>query len=284
MTFGTSRRSFMGSAAALAGGLPGSALAAAAAIDNPGGPGELKLGVASYSFREFSRKIAINGTKALKTPYINIKEFHLPYRGTAEEIAKGRKEIAAAGLQLLGGGTIQLAHDDDDDMRKYFEYAKACGMPLMVIMPTKKATARLEKFVKQYDIKVAIHNHGPEDKNYPAPQDALKVIKDMDPRVGLCIDIGHTTRTGTDVVQAIREAGPRLLDMHVKDLRDLNGKDSQCVVGDGAMPIPAIFKELKKMNYQGGVMLEYEIEAENPLPGMLRSFAYMRGVLAGLKG
>jgi sugar phosphate isomerase/epimerase len=269
----------MGGAAALLASAP----APGAAVDNPGGAGELKLGVASYSFREFSRKIAINGTKALKTPYINIKEFHLPYRSTAEELAKGRKEISAAGLQLLGGGTIQLAHDDDDDMRKYFEYAKACGMPLMVVMPTKKATPRLEKFVKQYDIKVAIHNHGPEDANYPAPQDALKVIKNMDPRIGLCIDIGHTTRTGTDVVQAIREAGPRLLDMHVKDLRDLMGKDSQCVVGEGAMPIPAIFRELKKMNYQGGVMLEYEIEAENPLPGMIKSFAYMRGVLAGMK-
>ncbi|HYZ87240.1 MAG TPA: sugar phosphate isomerase/epimerase, partial [Bryobacteraceae bacterium] len=98
-----------------------------------------------------------------------------------------------------------------------------------------------------------------------------------------CIDIGHTTRTGTDVVKSIRDAGTRLHDMHVKDLRDLMGKDTQVPVGDGAMPIPAIFRQLKKMGYTGGVMLEYEIDAENPVPGMIKSFAYMRGVLAGMR-
>jgi len=110
------------------------------------------------------------------------------------------------------------------------------------------------------------------------------VVKNMDPRVGLCIDVGHTARTGVDVVQSIAEAGPRLLDMHIKDLRSLSDKDSQCRVGEGAMPVVAIFKQLKKMKYQGMVNLEYEIDAENPLPGMIQSFAYMRGVLDGLRG
>ena len=112
----------------------------------------------------------------------------------------------------------------------------------------------------------------------------LEVVKNLDPRCGLCIDVGHTARTGVDVVESIRAAGPRLLDMHIKDLSDLKAKGSQVPVGDGAMPIVAIFKELKKMNYQGGVMLEYEVEADNPLPGMQKSFSYMRGVLAGLRG
>jgi sugar phosphate isomerase/epimerase len=105
----------------------------------------------------------------------------------------------------------------------------------------------------------------------------------MDPRCGLCIDIGHTARTGTDVVAAIAEAGPRLLDMHVKDLSDTMKKDSQVPVGEGKLPFPAIFRQLKKMNYQGGVMLEYEIDDTDPLPGMIKSFAYMRGVLAGIR-
>ena len=96
------------------------------------------------------------------------------------------------------------------------------------------------------------------------------------------MDVGHTARTGDDVVASIRKAGARLLDMHIKDLADLKDKDSQVPVGDGKMPIPAIFRELKGMNYAGGVMLEYEIDESNPLPGMLKSFAYMRGVLAGM--
>jgi len=107
-------------------------------------------------------------------------------------------------------------------------------------------------------------------------------VKGMDPRMGLCIDLGHTVRTGTDVVRAVADAGPRLLDMHAKDLRDLKVAESQCIVGEGKMPIPGIFRQLRQINYPGYVNLEYEIDADNPLPGMKQSFAYMRGVLAGL--
>jgi sugar phosphate isomerase/epimerase len=245
---------------------------------------DLKLGVASYSLRKLSRAQAIAAVKELKTPYLNIKEFHLPYNSTPAELEAGRKEFENAGLQIAGGGTISLKEDSDSDIRKYFEYAKRSGMPLMVIAPTQQTMPRIERFVKEYNIKAAIHNHGPEDKFFPAPQDALKVVKNMDPRVGLCIDVGHTARTGVDVVQAIAEAGPRLLDMHIKDLRSLSDKDSQCRVGEGAMPVVGIFKQLRKIKYQGMVNLEYEIEAENPIPGMIQSFAYMRGVLDGLHG
>ncbi|MGH7599936.1 MAG: sugar phosphate isomerase/epimerase family protein, partial [bacterium] len=161
-------------------------------------------------------------------------------------------------------------------------YGKSSGMPLLVIAPKPEILPRLEKFVKQYDVKVAIHNHGPEDKYFPAPKDALKLIKNLDARVGLCVDVGHTTRTGADVVQEIAEAGNRVLDMHIKDLKDLMVKESQCIVGEGAMPIPEIFAQLQKMKYAGYANLEYEIDKDNPLPGMKQSFAYMRGVLAGL--
>ena len=245
---------------------------------------DIKLGVASYSLRKLSRAQAIAALKELKTPYLNIKEFHLLYTSTPAELEAGRKEFESAGLQIAGGGTISLKEDSDSDIRKYFEYAKWSGMPLMVIAPTQQTMPRIERFVKEYNIIAAIHNHGPEDKFFPAPQDALKVVKTMDPRVGLCIDVGHTARTGVDVVQSIAEAGPRLLDMHIKDLRSLSDKDSQCRVGEGAMPVVAIFKQLKKMKYQGMVNLEYEIDAENPVPGMIQSFAYMRGVLDGLRG
>ena len=165
-----------------------------------------------------------------------------------------------------------------------FEYAKLAGMPLIVCAPTHETLPKMEKYVKEYNIKIAVHNHGPEDKHFPTPQSVLEAVKNMDPRCGLCMDIGHTARTGVDMVESVRQAGPRLLDMHVKDLADLSDKDSQVPVGDGEMPIVAIFKELKKMNYQGGVMLEYEVEGDNPMPGMQKSFSYMRGVLAGLRG
>jgi sugar phosphate isomerase/epimerase len=110
----------------------------------------------------------------------------------------------------------------------------------------------------------------------------LEAVKGMDPRMGLCMDVGHSARTGVDVVKSIAEAGSRLLDMHVKDLANFQSRDSQVDVGDGIMPFPAIFKQLKKMNYQGCVNLEYEINAKDPMLGMQRSYSYMRGVLAGL--
>jgi sugar phosphate isomerase/epimerase len=242
----------------------------------------IKLGVATYSLRDLSRADAIAAVQALRAKYVNIKSFHLPYESTPEELAAGRRAFEDAGLTIVGGGVITLQKDDDDDIRTYFEYARAAGFPLMIIAPTPATMPRIERFVREYGISVAIHNHGPEDEYFPGPRDALRVIRDMDPRVGLCVDLGHTARTGADVVQALAEAGNRLLDIHAKDLKDLHDKDSQCVVGEGAMPLPAIFRQLVDMGYRGSVDLEYEIDAKDPLPGMQRSFAYMRGLLRGL--
>jgi sugar phosphate isomerase/epimerase len=266
-----------------AGALAFARAAAGAKLNSPKAD-DLKLGVASYSFREFGRHLAIEDTLKLNTRYINIKEFHLPVDSTPEEIAKGRAEFEKAGLIILGGGNLSFQIDDEKDIRHRFEYAKLAGFPVIVCAPTHETLPKLEKYVKEYNIKIAVHNHGPEDKHFPTPQSVLEVVKNMDPRCGLCIDIGHTSRTGVDIVESIRLAGPRLHDMHVKDLADPMDKASQVPVGDGKLPIVAIFKELKKMNYQGGVMLEYEVDGDDPLPGMQKSFAYMRGVLAGLRG
>jgi sugar phosphate isomerase/epimerase len=140
----------------------------------------------------------------------------------------------------------------------------------------------LEKFVAEYDIRIAIHNHGPEDKLWPSPLDVLKVVKDMDPRIGCCIDLGHAARAGADVVQAIRAVGPRLFNVHMKDLTSFQSKESQVAVGEGIMPVREIFEALAAIEYKGFVDLEYEIHGDDPMPGVIASFAYMRGVLAGM--
>ncbi len=244
---------------------------------------DIKLGVATYSLREFQRDLAIKIIKQLNTPYVDIKEFHLPYNDTPAQLAAGRKKFEDAGLKIVAGGNISLQKDDEADLRRYFEYAKVCGLPIMVIAPTARTLPKIEKLVKEYNIKTAIHNHGPEDKHFPTPQSVLAAVKNMDPRMGLCLDIGHTVRAGADVVQSIAEAGPRLFEVHMKDLRDLSDKDSQVAVGEGKMPIPAIFQALRKINYAGVCSLEYEIDGDDPLSGMKQSFAYMRGVIAGQK-
>ncbi len=244
-------------------------------------PSPVKLGIASYTFRNFDGAHLIDFMKELKTPYLNLKDVHLPMT-PADQVAPRAAQYRDAGLTLTAAGTITFATDEDEDIRKKFEYCKAAGISLIVGAPTHQVLPRLEKFVKEYNIRVGIHNHGPEDKNFPSPLDVLAAVGTMDPRIGCCIDVGHTMRAGTDVVAAIRKAGPRLFDIHMKDLADGSKKDSQVAVGDGIMPVRRIFQTLIDMRYPGYVDLEYEIFPDNPMPGVIKSFAYMRGVLAGM--
>jgi len=242
-----------------------------------------QLGVASYTFRQFTRAQMIDFLKQLSITGLNAKDVkdHLPM-DPAEE-TKALADYAAAGIKLHAAGAIYFAKDEDADIRAKFEYCKRAGIGVIVAGdPTPETLPRLEKFVREYDIRIAIHNHGPEDKLWPSPLDILKSLKGTDPRIGCCIDVGHTVRAGTDVVQAIHEVGPRLFNVHMKDLSDFTKKESQVAVGEGLMPVREIFTALDSIGYKGSVDLEYEIHGDDPMPGAIASIAYMRGVLAGM--
>jgi sugar phosphate isomerase/epimerase len=248
-----------------------------------GKPMPIHLGLASYTLRNFSRAQMIGYLKQLNITGLNAKDVkdHLPKDPAEEAIALA--DYAAAGIKLHAAGAIYFSKDDDADIRSKFEYCKRAGISVIVAGdPTPQTLPRIEKFVKEYDIRLALHNHGPEDKLWPSPLDVLKSIKDMDPRIGCCIDVGHTVRAGTDVVQAIREVGPRLFNVHMKDLTDFHSKESQVAVGDGLMPVREMFEALIAIQYKGFVDLEYEIHADDPMPGVISSFAYMRGVMSGM--
>ena len=272
-----SRRGFMGASVA-ASGLPfvGSLPALAAAA------GGIPVGVATYSLRKFDRAKAIEILKKLNVKDISIKEFHLLYKDSPEQTIAGAKEFRDAGFNILSGGNIDLKKPAEN--KKMFEYAKNAGMPMIVCAPSHATLEDVEKLVKEYNIKAAIHNHGPEDKEFPTPDSVLKAIAKMDPRMGLCMDIGHSTRAGADPVEAAKAAGNRLFDMHIKDLVKQGDKWQQVAVGDGNIPFVALCKQLRKQGYKGAMMLEYEINADDPYPGMERSLSYARGVLAGLAG
>jgi sugar phosphate isomerase/epimerase len=277
----TSRRSFLGATAGLAGLSAMGATPASAVVEAE--PWGMKLGIATYSLREFNRATAIEMLKKMQVKYISIKDVHLKIGAPPEETKAGRAEFDAAGFVVTSGGNVDMTRGVTvEDLRRQFEYAKAASLPMMVCAPTHENIKAVETLVKEYNIRIAIHNHGPEDKNFPTPQSVLEVVRQLDKRCGLCMDIGHSARTGIDVVKTIGEAGDRLFDMHVKDLRDLRNKDSQCDIGDGAFSFPAIFKQLKKMGYTGCVNMEYEINPKDPMMGMQRSLSYERGVLAAL--
>jgi sugar phosphate isomerase/epimerase len=281
-----SRRSFVrsGALAAAAWGVSKAVPAWPAELTKASGmPLPINLGVCSYTFRNFTRAQMIGYMKQLNVFALNAKDTkdHLPMDPAGE--AQALADYAAAGIKLHAIGAVYFPKDEDADIQSKFEYAKRAGVSVIVAGdPTPATLPRIEKFVKQYDIRFAIHNHGPEDKIWHSPLDVLKAVKGMDSRMGCCIDVGHCVRAGTDVVQAIHKVGPRLFDVHMKDLSDFTSKESQVAVGEGIMPVKEIFKALIKTNYKGFVDLEYEIHGDDPMPGTIESFAYMRGVLAGM--
>ncbi len=221
--------------------------------------------------------------KQLNVFALNAKDVkdHLPMDAPEESAALA--EYAAAGIKLHAAGTIYFPKDEDADIRRKFEYCKRAGIRVIVAGdPTPENLPRIEKYVKEYNIRIAIHNHGPEDKLWRSPLDVLKAVNGMDSRIGCCIDVGHAARAGTDVVQAIHKTGPRLFNVHMKDLTNFESKESQVAVGEGMMPVRKMFEALIATKYKGFVDLEYEVHPDDPMPGVIGSFAYMRGVLAGL--
>jgi sugar phosphate isomerase/epimerase len=280
-----SRRNFLqsGALAAAACAVTGAAPSMAEAVAEAGKPSPIKLGLASYTFRNFTRAQMIADMKQLNLTALNCKDAkdHLPMDPTAEAAALA--DYAANGIKVHAVGTVYFPKDEDDDIRSKFEYAKRAGVNVIVAGDPAPATLpRIEKFVKEYDIRLAIHNHGPEDKIWHSPYDVLKVVGKMDPRIGCCIDIGHACRAGANVPQAIRDVGPRLFNLHTKDLTDFTKKESQVAVGEGIIPFRAIFESLIAVGYKGFVDLEYEIHGDDPMPGVIESFAFMRGVLRGM--
>jgi sugar phosphate isomerase/epimerase len=280
-----SRRDFVRSGALVAAAFAASSNRFAPAQERPssGEASPIRLGLASYTFRNFNRAQLIGFMKQLNVFALNAKDVkdHLPIDPLEESAALA--DYAAAGIKLHAAGAIYFAKDEEGDIRSKFEYCKRAGINLIVAGdPSTETLPRLEKFIKEYNIRIAIHNHGPEDKLWHSPLDVLKAVKGMDPRIGCCIDVGHAVRAGTDVVQAIHEAGPRLFNVHMKDLTNFESKESQVAVGDGIMPVRRMFEALVTIGYNGFVDLEYEVHPDDPMPGVIASYAYMRGVLGGM--
>ncbi|MDZ4693757.1 MAG: sugar phosphate isomerase/epimerase [Deltaproteobacteria bacterium] len=260
-------------------GLAVSRLVAGSAIAAPKGH-TLKVGLASYSLRAFSIEKVIAICKDLGVTSLTNKDMHLPRE--PDKLEQAKKAYADAGIDILGAGVIYMKNDEAV-VRKDFEYARAAGVPMIVAAPDPDAFDLVEKMIKEFNMPVAVHNHGPEDKHFPAPADVMKLIARRDKRFGVCMDIGHTVRAGADPIRCVSECGPRLFDLHIKDLKDKNDKNSQTETGKGIIDVAGLLKVLVKKRFAGHVALEYEINKDAPVPGIKESLAYIRGVLAGLK-
>ena len=242
----------------------------------------LKLGVASYSLSNLTADAVIAELKKLDIHYVTLFKSHCPWDKTPEDCRAAAKKFTDAGLTITGSGVIELPNDELV-VKKAFENAAAAGLSTMDSRPHPDALALVEKYVKQYDIRLAIHNHGPTDKLYPSPYDAWKVIQPFDARIGLCIDVGHAWRAGTDPAEAIHKCRARLYDIHLKDSLAHPGatKDIPTEVGQGHMDIKGILAALIEIKYDRIVAFEYE-KRGNSVAGLEQSVAYVRKVMPEL--
>ena len=237
-----------------------------------------QLGMASYTLRAFPMEQAIEMTKRLGLTRIAFKDFHLKMDATPAQIAETVARVKDAGLELYGGGVIYMKSEAQVD--RAFEYAKAAGMKLIIGVPNYELLAYTNKKVQEYDIPVAIHNHGPDNPLFPTPQSAYERIVGLDRRIGLCIDAGHTQRSGIDPSESAERYADRLLDVHIKDVSAATAQGRTVEIGRGVIDIPKLLRTLKRINFAGTLALEYEKDEKDPLPGAAESIGYLRGVLA----
>ena len=241
-----------------------------------------KMGIASYTFRKFSLEQTIKALQRLNLHYISIKDFHLSLTSTIDERKAAIQKFKDAGITLLSCGNITM-QNNEADIRRAFEYAKDCNLPTIVCSPHPDSMSILDKMVKEYDIKLAIHNHGPEDKRFPSPYDVYKAVQGFDKRIGLCIDVGHTARAKVDPAEAIVKCRDRLYDLHIKDINTTEANGSTIEAGRGVIDLPSILRSLYKIKYNHLVSLEYESQPDDPLPAVAESIGYIKGLLVGDK-
>src|SRR5579883_2444663 len=168
-----------------------------------------KLGICSYTFREFQRKMAIGMMKQLSVGFVSVKDVHLPYSLAPEELAKAAGEFKKAGLTPVSAGNTDLRSKDPAVLRTYFQYARNSGIPMLVAAPTHESLPVVEKLAKEFDIRVAIHPHGPEDQHFPSPKDVLSAVKGMDSRMGLCLDVGEGVIPTVAIFRQLKKVGYR---------------------------------------------------------------------------
>jgi sugar phosphate isomerase/epimerase len=241
---------------------------------------KFELGLASYTLRKFDLDQTLQMTKRVGLTHIALKDMHLPLNSSPEKIKEVVAKVKDAGLDLYGGGVIYMRNEQQ--VHEAFDYAKAAGMRVIIGVPNPELLPLVDKKVKEYDIKVAIHNHGPTDNMYPIPATAYEKIKDLDERIGLCDDVGHTTRAGVDVSASIETYADRLYDVHMKDVSAATAKGGTVEVGRGVIDVPQVLQTLIKVDYAGIVSFEYEKDENDPLPGLAESVGYVRGVLKAL--
>lgn len=244
--------------------------------------GELfKVAIAGYTFVHFNLDETLKMMQEVDVHYLCIKDFHLPLNSTDEEIAAFHAKLASHDVTGYAVGPIYMKTKEEVD--KAFEYAKRVGVKLIVGVPNHEVLPYIDQKVKEYDFKYAIHLHGPDIKLYPNATDIYNHVKDLDPRIGMCLDIGHNARDGHDPIADLKKYKDRVFDIHMKNTTAAAKEGKTGEIGRGVINIPAFVKMLRKVKYSGACSLEYERNMKTPLAGIAESIGYFRGVIDATK-
>jgi sugar phosphate isomerase/epimerase len=262
----------------------------ALAVDSPAFPGApgLKppafgLGVATVTLKSLPLENALAAVARVGLDKISLHRAHSPWENQPGQWRDTAAKIRAAGITPLCCGVLYLKNAEPA-MRRMMDYVRILGVPLFSCSPEPAALPLLEKLVKEYDLRAAIHNHGPEDKSWPGAASVLSAIGSMDSRIGLCLDVGHSFRAGEDPEKIILRHHDRIYDLHLKDsLAAVGQEDVPVEMGRGKLDLRAILAALIAVGYGQNVWLEYEKDPNDPVPGLAESIGYVRGILAGMR-
>jgi len=242
---------------------------------------KFKIGMAGYTFAKFDIDKTLETMQRVDVHYLCIKDFHLPLASTDEQIAAFHAKLKAKGVTGYAVGPIYMKSEAEID--RAFEYAKRVGVKLIIGVPNYDLLPYVDKKVKEYGFNYAIHLHGPDIVTYPDAEEVWNHVKDLDPRIGMCLDIGHDTRNGKDPVADLKKYISRIFDIHVKDVTGTTRLGYSLEVGRGVINFPAFVKMLREVGYSGVCSFEHEKDMTDPFMGIAESIGYFRGVIKSTK-
>lgn len=228
-----------------------------------------RMGAQSYSFRNFKFPEVLTKLKEVGLNNIEFCSVHFPPAAGAPGFAEVKAAIEASGVKVLSYGVEGFSNNTDANRVK-FEFAKALGIEVITADPMPNAFDSLDILTEEFKIKIAIHNHGPQDKRYGKVEQTLAAVKDHSELIGACVDCGHVIRSGEKPHEVIKALGKRVHSLHLKDW--VTGGEEQ-ILGEGNIDLKAVATELKALSFTGPLMLEYELTPENPGPGMQKGLA-----------
>lgn len=257
------RRSFLGVAAGTVAALCTRKRALGAADTNP--YGGFNVGLQSYTLRDFKVDQALQDIKDLGLHGVEFFDAHFSHKSSDADIEAMKSKTQSLGIKIMGHGVNPFTKDHALN-RTWFEFAKKAGVRNISADPTEEAFDSLDKLCEEFQIRVAIHNHGPGAR-YDKVSDVLNAIKGHHQLIGACADLGHYIRSGEDPVRVINLLEGRLYGVHLKDFADQKSQTKGVILGKGHLDVEGVFRALRKVNFpaDGCLAVEYEENPKNPL-------------------